>query len=331
MRRAPGRQQRPVLKVTVYDISSMLPVSKELAALYRVDSSDPVAMCDHNSGLAARLARPELSQVWALVGQVLSAAQQLEAAEGDSAAWSFSPLGRPLISSLLAHQARSRDFQTVAMLVVALTSPTRAPARLEPDQKAGRDKFWFLKSGLLSGGAGDSPYHTVHTLSTSTLGSASASQTRLESLFSHRNTSGRSNSWTEAAQEDEAEQLPARLEAAHGQPRCGLLEPGDSELYRGAVTAYCHLLHNWGFLRQRTEVAQHGPLQPSTDISACLVSPSSSSSLPLTCAICRLPVSGLSLTCPVCGHGGHLEHLQLWHAKHDRCPARCSCPCYKYF
>ena len=322
MRRNPGRPQRPVLKVTVYDISSMLPVSRELARLYRVDSADPLGMCEHNSALAARLGRPELSQVWAVVGQVLSAAQQLEAAEGDSAAWSFSPLGKPLISSLLAHQARSRDFQTVALLVVALTSPTRPREQREQreQRERGREKFWLLKSG-----AGDSPYHTVHTLST--LRSASASQTRLECLFSQRNT--RSNSWTEAGQEEEgAVQLPARLEAAHGQPRFGLLDQADSELYRGAVTAYCHLLHNWGFLRQRTEVAQHGPLHLQTDIEACLVT--SSSSLPLTCSVCRLPVSGLSLTCPVCGHGGHLTHLQLWHAEHDRCPARCSCPCYKY-
>ena len=325
MRRNPGRHQRPVLKVTVYDISSMLPVSKELAGLYLVDSVDPLAMCQHNSALAARLGRGELSQVWAMVGQVLAAAQHLQGLQGDCAAWSFSPLGKPLISSLLTHLATSRDFQTVALLVVALTFPTRPAARAkEPEEREARsrDKFWFLKSGVLPAGAGDSPYHTVHTLSTTRSGSAS--HTRLESLFSQRNT--RSNSWTEAGQEDEAVQQPASLEAGHGQPRCDLLDLADSELYRGAITAYCHLLYNWGFLRQRTEVAQHGPLD--SDLESCLVS--SNTALPLTCVICRLPVSGLSVTCPVCGHGGHLAHLQQWHASHDKCPARCSCSCSKY-
>ena len=327
MRRNPGRHQRPVLKVTVYDISSMLPVSKELARLYRVSSDDGVGMCQYNRAVAERLGRADLSQVWAVVGQVLAAAQHLQEEEGDCKAWSFSPLGKPLISSLLAHQARSRDFQTVALLVVALTFPTRPAARQEPEQRdKARDKFWFLKSGVLSaggaGGAGESPYHTVHTLST--LRSGSASHTRLESLFTQRNT--RSNSWTEAGQEDEAVQQPPRLEVGHGQPRCGLLDQADCELYRGAITAYCHLLYNWGLLRQRTEVAQHGPLH--TDLESCLVA--TNTSLPLTCVICRLPVSGLSLTCPVCGHGGHLAHLQQWHATHDKCPARCSCSCTKY-
>ena len=56
--------QSPVLKVTVYDISSVLPVSKELAQVYRVDSRDPVAMCHHNRDAALRLGRPEVGQVW---------------------------------------------------------------------------------------------------------------------------------------------------------------------------------------------------------------------------------------------------------------------------
>ena len=70
MRRNLGKHQKllrhsnsPVLKVTVYDISSMLPVSKALASLYAVDSRDPVAMCQYNSAVARRLGRSELGQV----------------------------------------------------------------------------------------------------------------------------------------------------------------------------------------------------------------------------------------------------------------------------
>ena len=52
---------------------------------------------------------------------------------------------------------------------------------------------------------------------------------------------------------------------------------------------------------------------------------------PLVCTICRLPVTGLSIVCPVCGHGGHLQHVQDWFADHHRCPAaKCSCLCKKY-
>ena len=294
--------QSPVLKVTVYDISSVLPVSKELAQVYRVDSRDPVAMCHHNRDAALRLGRPEVGQVWEVCGQVVQAATLLDT-------WSLTPLGRPLISSLLEHQAQCRDFQTVAMLVCALTAPTR-PRRKRPEQRPEqrpeREKFWFL-----SGGAGDSPYHTISGLS----------HTRLDTLLSQRNT--RSNSWTEAGQEDQ-EDSPGGEEEGHGEARHGLLDLASSHLYSAALTAYCELLHSWGLLTQRTEVAQHGPLG---DVAGCQVGRSKGG---LTCLVCRLPVAGLSLVCPVCGHGGHLAHMQQWYSDHNKCPARCSCPCKRY-
>ena len=238
----PRLKQSPILKVTVYDISSMLPVSRALAEHYTMDDSDPVAMCEQNSAVAVRLGRGEVGQAWALCGQVLQAAALQDG-------WSLSPLGRPLISSILDHQANSRDFQTVAMLVCALTKPT-VPRRKEEDPRAGREKFWFLKSGALTPGAGDSPYHTVHTHTLSTM-----SDTKLDLLFSQRNT--RSNSWTDAGQEEQEERPNKRDQAEHGEARYDLLEPEQKELYSAALTAYSELLYNWALLRQRTEVSQH--------------------------------------------------------------------------
>lgn len=59
------------LKVTVYNISPMLPISRDLATMYQV-LDDPVAMCKYNSSVAAELGKLELAQIWQLAGQVNS-------------------------------------------------------------------------------------------------------------------------------------------------------------------------------------------------------------------------------------------------------------------
>ena len=64
------------LKVTVYNISKMLPISRELAARYVV-LEDPVAMCKSNSEVADELGKPELARIWQLASQVALAASEI--------------------------------------------------------------------------------------------------------------------------------------------------------------------------------------------------------------------------------------------------------------
>ena len=84
MRRNIGKQQKPrvgsqsstPLKVTVYDISAMLPVRQDLALHYTV-TSDPVLMCGHNYEVALEYGNTELAHIWQLVGQVIAAAREV--------------------------------------------------------------------------------------------------------------------------------------------------------------------------------------------------------------------------------------------------------------
>ena len=66
----------------------------------------------------------EVAYIWQLLGQVLSAAQEIgdDQAEGP---WSSGPLGQSLVSSLLNHQVLCNDFQSVAMMICALTEQTK--------------------------------------------------------------------------------------------------------------------------------------------------------------------------------------------------------------
>jgi DNA-binding protein len=47
------------------------------------------------------------------------------------------------------------------------------------------------------------------------------------------------------------------------------------------------------------------------------------------CDICRLTVRGAGIFCPICGHGGHLNHIREWFlSAYGCCPARgCECNC----
>ena len=38
-------------------------------------------------------------------------------------------------------------------------------------------------------------------------------------------------------------------------------------------------------------------------------------------------VRGLVAWCQVCGHGGHLEHMNKWHQDNEQCPAGCGHLC----
>jgi len=351
------------LKVTVYDISPMLPISRPLAEKYRV-LDDPVEMCNHNSKVAAELDFAELAQIWQLCGQVVGAASEGDD-DGDWGPWRCCPLGKPLISSIIKHHVDCRDFQTVAMLVCALTEKTKVKKNVIVENAVeldhpGRGKYWFLKSGaltggggghsnLLSAGVGDSPYHTVHgpgLINRGVKSNNSGSETKLENIFMKKNI--RSNSWTDASQEESISieyskttiESPATL---HGDSRFGLLEDADSSLYSSALAAYSDALYNWNLLEQRAIVVKHGAATGVEDEMSCV---SSTCAIceeridtfnckkcrkpGLECVICRLPVSGLGLVCPSCGHGGHLQHMWGWWGDHSTCPASCGCNCKKY-
>ena len=72
----PSPLSRP-LKVTVYNISAMLPVRRDLAARYIV-TPDPLVMCERNAEVAAEAGALHLVQVWQVVAQVIRAAMTME-------------------------------------------------------------------------------------------------------------------------------------------------------------------------------------------------------------------------------------------------------------
>lgn len=45
------------------------------------------------------------------------------------------------------------------------------------------------------------------------------------------------------------------------------------------------------------------------------------------CILCDNAVRGLCTVCPLCGHGGHLNHIMQWFETATKCPTGCGCEC----
>ncbi|KAL3994754.1 WD domain G-beta repeat family protein [Acanthocheilonema viteae] len=45
------------------------------------------------------------------------------------------------------------------------------------------------------------------------------------------------------------------------------------------------------------------------------------------CSLCQLPVLGMLTVCPLCGHGGHSEHMVVWFKENNCCVYGCGCDC----
>lgn len=125
-----------------------------------------------------------------------------------------------------------------------------------------------------------------------------------------------------------------------------LMDPSHKAQYDRFRRAYASILHRWGLNTKRAEVMKYVDPDPSLVedemvkiASACGICSSQSPSMQcdkpscrakgsgLQCTICNRMVLGLCTFCPLCGHGGHAQHMSDWFAESDECPSGCGCRC----
>jgi hypothetical protein len=74
---------------------------------------------------------------------------------------------------------------------------------------------------------------------------------------------------------------------------------------------YAHMLYSWGILTVGNEVSKrlaHSQAEAGGELSRVKGTYVCSAQ----CSICCSAVRGASIFCPLCGHGGHLEHIMNW-------------------
>ncbi|XP_071547445.1 GATOR2 complex protein WDR59 isoform X3 [Panulirus ornatus] len=318
--------------VLVYDVKSLMPLSKDLGASYMLDENDIVGTCAHNRDAAAAVGRKDLVQVWSLAAATASIGPGLStnASEYTDSPWTHHPFARKLINSILDHYLFLNDVQTATMLCCVFGTKTEPQntayprkGRTESNSHLLLDRFWRKTGG--------SPYNTIHCLSLEGWGPC---------IVKH-NRSNSEGSLSEVARPSQEVDLPA-LEATDTLQKSSarFLDSNRSQQFDEMKRAYADILYRWGLLEQRAMIMKYLQVQPpahkgvefQTDCVHCGQSAKGPQCLycrrfSFSCSICHVAVKGASNFCVVCGHGGHAYHVLEWFRDHSECPTGCGCDC----
>ncbi|XP_014231934.1 GATOR complex protein WDR59 isoform X1 [Trichogramma pretiosum] len=323
--------------VTIYDMSSLSLVNRELAEKYIINTNDIPAMCQHNANVAASQERPDLVQAWCLASLVVSQTQKSQVTNSqqsldDNIPWLLHPFGKNLIHSLIQHYAYQYDIQMAAMLCCTLTTKNESNNQLSnghvsrsvnvTKQIAGR---WWTKPG-------GSPYHTVHPADMKDFNYATLKQNR-------------SNSMSDLSNGLQVPDTCSQASDAHSEHSriVKKMDEKNTPLYNAYKKAYAGILWRWRLLDSRAQVLKQLSRIPYDVerertvgfLSGCMNCQKASNGpqclsckrFILKCSICHISVRGSSNVCSQCGHGGHTNHVAAWFSKETVCPVGCGCFC----
>ncbi|KAK7790146.1 hypothetical protein R5R35_009355 [Gryllus longicercus] len=315
--------------VTVYDVSSLFFVHRDLGEKYVFDCRDVPSMCHRNAAIAATVGRRDLVQAWTLAALVATPGSQLLPSEQDEdTPWPSHPFGKNLVEALIAHYAKQSDIQMAAMLCCTFGCRTE-------NQESFKNKNLSKSVNVSPGG---SPYHTIHQVDTS-----------LEGWNYPMLKQNRSNSWSDSLDDFKFNSIVEHREFSDSSDRekpmknsgpCKMLDEKNTFLYDSYKKAYAEILYRWNLLDARAQVLKYLSSAPEThrgvefltECRFCCKQVRGASCpfckrLSLQCAICHVSVRGSSNFCLVCGHGGHTNHMMAWFEIETVCPTGCGCNC----
>lgn len=141
----------PSSMVFVYDVSYLMPVSKELARKYRLFNGNALQLCLWNRQVAEEAGRRDLVQIWRIVEMCVRSGKaswrkhcswkadsrpakrpitlshlngsdsNCNESEDDDEPWAVHPFGRTLINNLLQYFERINDCQSAAVIICILS------------------------------------------------------------------------------------------------------------------------------------------------------------------------------------------------------------------
>eukprot|EP00299_Pterocystis_sp_00344_P004935 c16233_g1_i1.p1 GENE.c16233_g1_i1~~c16233_g1_i1.p1 ORF type:complete len:386 (+),score=88.72 c16233_g1_i1:53-1159(+) len=120
-RRASGLQRTqhhtPSLqRVFVISMHHMMPVSQELATKFTLNGDNALEISKFNHSVAVTANRSDLAKIWATVVMLLRSLSDL-ASRNKLAVWVAHPFGRSLANSIIRSLTKSRDVQTLALVL----------------------------------------------------------------------------------------------------------------------------------------------------------------------------------------------------------------------
>ncbi|XP_013403899.1 GATOR complex protein WDR59 isoform X2 [Lingula anatina] len=332
--------------VMIYNISSLLPIHRQLAENYVLDTEDICNMCNKNAAAAAAVGRRDLVQMWQLVSLVSSSSLVPNQNPDSEPPWAVSPFGGQLIDSLIDHYSSLCDVQTLAMLCCAFGP--KEDAQQVVNLASALNRIQRSTSDISCANVDD----VIEVVDEEDVMFNELAD--LQSDFSYSpvlngwsNITGvkarRSNSWSEYEDVNykfEEWRDPDELEKERHECKMRLLDPRKLVQYDSFKEIYGNILYRWGLKDKRAMVLKYCYLEPKphkglsfvticfycrqeTRVGQC----GTCKNYGLQCSICHLAVRGCSNFCLTCGHGGHSSHMIEWFRTHTVCPTGCGCRC----
>ena len=317
--------------VYITNTSSLLPVSKYLAQNYQLNGDDPSKLCLKNAEVAASIPsmeRKDLVQAWSLLSLVmakkLTPEPRLERTFVHP--WSLHPFGRKLVDSLFQYYESVKDVQMLALMSCMLskqslpeeiknTHATKTPPEVATEEPRG--------GGLAKtrGISTESPEFLYH--------------------YSVLSSGGEDQNWSPPTFVEEKQAgYPLEDDRKQHNFDCHLLNPNESSKYDQFKSYYGEILYRWNYITQFAEIEKfmgrktehHEQVDLGLSCPTCMKTHrdpycADCNHVILKCCVCRIGVRGLVSFCHVCGHGGHLFHLNKWFEDNDMCPSGCGHYC----
>ncbi|ESO82861.1 hypothetical protein LOTGIDRAFT_184651 [Lottia gigantea] len=314
--------------VRLYDISSLMPIHKQLAEKYILDPSNISEMCKINASAADSVGRKDLVQIWMLAAVLHPSACECDENDMFTPPWAMT--GRPQLETILQHYSNLQDIQTLAMLCCLFWVKEKP---VKPHRSVSKTSMEYVPANKQELTA----LHTLWSIIENLLNLGHWSFISLSVSFCL------SNSWSDSYDdfriiEDEIDENIDR-ERLQYEIDSRMLDPTKAGIYDQYKLAYAKILYQWGLINQSALIMKYisFPAPPernyefvvschqcnqTTDSPQCAYN-----HIALKCSICRTGVKGAANFCLTCGHGGHSQHILDWFEEEDLCPTGCGCSC----
>lgn len=325
-------------KVVIQDLSSSLPMNRTLAEEYIVPTkSNYIEACRKNRDVAEKIGRKDLVELWSTLELVQSSVFNDKSSSGKP--WAEMAFGKQLVAELIAHYSKLLDVQTLAMM----------SCMFAPDYGSKPNRNYQLWHNAASPGsiARSFSYNSFENDS----GSGSH---RSNSFCEHPSDMG----WPKTGHSPQNYyfniESPSDDYRYLGSPvldfdcrdedilekSIELLDRNNQQQYDAFKQAYANVLDRWKLVNQKTQILKyiHRPATPHSGLTFQIVCENCHSDtqypqctacmkFAMRCALCRLPIKKLMNFCFLCGHGGHLHHMDSWFESNTVCATGCGCEC----
>jgi len=290
-----SKTDKPI--ISIYDVSCLFPINKDLASKYELDISNVFSTCLKNAWITNSFKRKDLVQTWSLAAYACNTNCNIKKKVTSSVDqindWKSHPFTMHMIDSLITHYAGHSDFQTAALLCCVF-DPNSAFKNIEQDMTP-------------------TPVYT-------------RSNSVSEGFSFTRGQEDSTECFEVCDQGLVLDDSSSKKEVYYDEYKKTYMDVLDN---LGLLDQQASIKK---FLKHQTQkssgfffrfVIECFKCKNSVKDGYCLQCQQFS----LKCSLCSSTVRGAAHVCLKCGHGGHANHLIEWFSKETLCALNCGCCC----